>query len=336
MNKRQLLLGHVVVWLIPPAAMIPAMIHAGAGNSVAYWIAAYLFIITSFYVNLLVFLPVWVRTRKLLPLLGKWIGLILLYTLVILGINRFFGMYQKGSASYRFFYWFFDNCTFMGILFLVSFAYRFAVDWFYNDRVRREMELAFLKSQVNPHFLLNTLNNIYILAYQQSEETPRAIMRLSELIQYMLYESSGERVPLEREIYHISQLASLQQLRVNGPMHFELRVTGALKEHPIAPLILVNFAENMFKHGVLNDPEDPAVMDLRLDGARLSLFCRNRINHALKDAGGGIGVANVRRRMELTYPGRHEMTVQADDTHYSTRLTIQLDNHAADPMHHRG
>ncbi|GAA3933991.1 hypothetical protein GCM10022209_30400 [Chitinophaga oryziterrae] len=228
--------------------------------------------------------------------------------------------------------WFFSSCTYMGALYFLSFAYRFAFDWFRNDHIKLEMEksnlkteLAFLKSQINPHFLFNTLNNIYVLAYQQSAQAPDAIMKLSEMMHYMLYESNDEKVPLAREIYYIEQLMTLQQLRMNDPMCFDFSVTGDVDNYQIAPLLLINFAENIFKHAILNDPSDPAVMHLSLKGKQLSLHCRNKVNNVLKDQEGGIGLMNVKRRMELIYPGKHQFKIKMEDLYYNTYLTVQLD-----------
>ena len=332
MNKKKLALWHMAFWLIAPAVVIPNMIRAGAGSAIPYWITAYLFYISSFYVNLFLILPRWVRKRKIFPLLLSWLGLIVFYTIVILFINRAFGVFQKGSAAFKIGDWFFTSCSYMGVLYSLSFFYRFAFDWFLNDRVKQEMEksnlkieLAFLKSQINPHFLFNTLNNIYVLAYQQSTQTPDAIMRLSEMMHYMLYESSDESVALSKEIHYIEQLMALQRLRVNGPMSFDFSVTGEVDNYQIAPLLLVNFAENIFKHAVLNDDNDPAVMHLTLEEKKLSLYCRNRINHVLKDKEGGIGLVNIKRRIELLYPARHHFKIDSDAIYYSTHLTIQFD-----------
>lgn len=332
MNTKKLALWHTAFWLIPPGIVIPSMFRHGAGNSVLYWIAAYIFYISSFYINLFFILPSWVKRRAIFPLLLKWLGLIVIYATMILFINRAFGMYQKGSIAFKIGDWFFTSCSYLGILFFLSFSYRFAFDWFRNEHVKLEMEksnlkieLAFLKSQTNPHFLFNTLNNIYILAWQQSPQTPDAIMKLSEMMHYMLYESNDERVPVLKEIYYIEQLMALQRLRMNGPMSFDFSVSGEVDNYQIAPLLLVNFAENIFKHAILNDDKDPAIMHLTLEGKQLSLYCRNRINNALKDKEGGIGLANMKRRMELIYPGRHRFTIKSDENYYSTHLTIQFD-----------
>jgi LytS/YehU family sensor histidine kinase len=193
------------------------------------------------------------------------------------------------------------------------------------EKTSLSIELAFLKSQINPHFLFNTLNTIYILAYQQSVQTPDAILKMSDMMRYMLYESNEERVPLSKEIYYIRQLMALQQLRMKDPMCFDFSVTGEVENYRVAPLILVNFAENIFKHAVLNDESNPAIMHLKLEGEQLSLYSRNRINNALKDDEGGIGLANVKRRMELIYPHRHHFKIESDAIYYNSYLTIQFD-----------
>ncbi len=331
MKGWKLALLHIMVWCIAPGTVIPAMFRFNAASAIPYWTTAYLIYISSFYVSYYWVLPGWVKRRKTSLLLLQWLVLIILYTLVILLVNYFFHVYKRGNLQFNFGKFFFISCTYMGILFLLSITYRFAIDWFKNEKIRQQLEnqnlkteLAFLKSQINPHFLFNTLNNIYVLAYQQSDKTPDAVMKLSAMMHYMLYESNIEWVPLTKEINYIRQLMALEQLRSSEHQQFDFSLEGNTDDRIVAPLLLVPFIENIFKHGILNDKKNPVTTKLAVTENRLVFQSRNKINHSLKDNTNGIGLINVKRRLELLYPGRHQLSQTNDGEYYSVHLTLQL------------
>ncbi|MBV8253311.1 MAG: histidine kinase [Chitinophaga sp.] len=328
MNNK-LLVGHIIFWLLIAGIQIYTMIWMGASNGIAHWLTVFLLYIISFYVNLLVILPKWVQERKWSILVGGWIAIILVDMIGMLLINKLYGFYQNGDWQYRILKFFFQACWLQGMLIPLAVAYRFGVDWFQHDRIQRQLEnqqlkteLAFLKSQINPHFFFNTLNSIYILAYQQSVKTADAVMRLSDIMQYMLYESNHEKVPVVKEVDYIRQLIALQELRMTKPLSLKMDVTGAVEERMMSPLIFIPFVENIFKHAVLDDPGDPVQMQLDVAEHSLTFYSRNKINVALKDRTGGIGLINARRRMELLYPKHHQLQIHNDGTHFVVKLTI--------------
>jgi len=331
MKTWKLVLWHIAVWCIAPGTVIPAMFRFNATSAIPYWMTAYLIYISSFYVSYYLVLPGWVKRRKTSLLLLQWLALTILYTMVILFVNYLFHVYRHNNLQFNFGKFFFVSCTYMGILFLLSIAYRFAIDWFRNEKIRQQLEnqnlkteVAFLKSQINPHFLFNTLNSIYVLAYQQSDKTADAVMKLSEMMHYMLYESNNGWVPLAKEINYIRQLISLQRLRSSEPQSFNFLVEGNTEDCMVAPLLLIPFIENIFKHGVLNDKNKPVEAKLQVTKKQL-LFCsRNGINQAIKDNTGGIGLINVKRRLELLYPDRYQLSQTNDGEYYSIHLTLQL------------
>jgi two-component system, LytTR family, sensor kinase len=208
-------------------------------------------------------------------------------------------------------------------------------DWFVHQQERRNLvnekttaELAFLKSQVNPHFLFNTLNNIYALAYTKSDAAPGAILKLSELMRYMLYDSNGPageslRVPLSKEITYLENFVALEKLRVTDAQ-VEFRIEGNPDLYRIEPLLLVPFVENAFKHGHLTDPANPLVIDLSIRQGKLGFDTINRKANRQKDSVGGVGLQNVRRRLALLYPNRHVLRTTDTDTDYACHLELTL------------
>lgn len=166
----------------------------------------------------------------------------------------------------------------------------------------REAELQFLRTQINPHFLFNTLNNIYSLVYDKSPEAPGAVLQLSELMRYLLYEKN-ERVPLKKEWDYIQHFIALQQLRFEKPATIRQTTEGKWEDWPIAPYLLIPFFENAFKHGDFKT--DPLEIKLVAGEKELNLTMRNRVSNRQKDQSGGIGLENVKKRLELIYPGKH-------------------------------
>ncbi|MGV3763562.1 sensor histidine kinase [Parapedobacter sp.] len=185
-------------------------------------------------------------------------------------------------------------------------------------------ELAFLRSQINPHFLFNSLNNIYSLAYKKSEKTPEAILKLSEIMRYMLYESNEETVLLEEEINYLKNYIELQKLRFKEKVHVDLHVDIEEAGRRIMPLLLISFLENAFKHGVSTDEHQPIRIDISVQNGRLYFKAENAKNQVNKDQTKGVGLTNLKRRLQLGYPDRHTINVVESENYYSSELFIYL------------
>ena len=186
-------------------------------------------------------------------------------------------------------------------------------------------ELAFLKSQIQPHFLYNTLNTIYALAIESAPETPDAIARLSAMMRYVTDESALDYVLLSRELEYIESYVTLQELRFGRTVGISSIVTGEPDGHVIAPMMLIPFVENAFKHGI--NPEEPSgiVVRINIDHDVLRLNVRNRlVQQARRDDERGLGLANTRSRLDLLYAGRYELTTSTRDYVYSVNLTLTL------------
>ncbi|MFC4213214.1 sensor histidine kinase [Pedobacter lithocola] len=222
--------------------------------------------------------------------------------------------------------------TFLSGFFLIcSCIIRFTIDWFATERIqrnleseRREMELQFLKSQLNPHFLFNSLNNIYSLAYQKSDKTADAIMKLSEIMRYMIYESNTPTVSLSKEVDYLQSYIELQKIRFKDGAYVEMTLSGEIDDQKIVPLMLISFVENAFKHGVVTDPSEPVKIDIIANQKILHFSVINKKNNQNKDAQGGVGLPNVERRLQLIYPDRYKLNVVNSATHYTCELMIDI------------
>jgi len=185
-------------------------------------------------------------------------------------------------------------------------------------------ELAFLKSQVNPHFLFNTLNNIYSMAVTHSEHTAPSIMRLSNIMRYITDEAHADFVPLDHEIQCVKDYVDLQLLRLGSNMQVTLDVSGNTADKKIAPLLLMTFVENLFKHGTTS--HEPATIDIRLraDEHTIMFYTSNQLfPERIATDRPGTGIANARRRLEHLYPGTHFLTISTAGNKYIVQLNLK-------------
>ena len=191
-----------------------------------------------------------------------------------------------------------------------------------------ESELTALKSQINPHFLFNSLNNIYSLSMGESGKASAAILRLSDLMRYILYESNAEKVPLQKEIAFLENYVDLQRLRSDRRSMINFWREGSPGGLKIAPLLFLPLFENSFKHGIKGDPAGGYVnirMDIGEHGLELSIGNnKGRMDHIGDLERSGIGLANVQRRLELIYPGKHRLEIDDTGAEFHVKLTLEL------------
>lgn len=187
-------------------------------------------------------------------------------------------------------------------------------------------ELAFLKSQINPHFLFNTLNNLFSLAHSRSDKTANAIMKLSELMRYMVEDTGGRKVELYRELEYIKNYLELQRLRLDDSVKVELTIEGDFHNKSIEPLLLIPFIENAFKHGVSYNESSFVHIELISNDHQVMLKMENSIpsQKMEKDEASGIGLTNVRKRLELLYPKAYKLNIIQNKSKYIVELTINL------------
>lgn len=185
----------------------------------------------------------------------------------------------------------------------------------------RQSELSFLRSQINPHFLFNSLHNIYSLMYQNAAGAQEAILGLSDLLRYMLYDAS-EKVPLQKEIDYITRYIALQKIRFEHPIHAPIHVTGNTNSMQIPPLLLIPFVENAFKHGDFSGSDQGVNVTIHAGARTIYFHCDNLKGHGLKDAVGGIGLQNVQRRLDILYPGKHLLKIEDKEDRFIINLEI--------------
>jgi len=197
------------------------------------------------------------------------------------------------------------------------------------EKEKLQAELKLLKSQINPHFLFNTLNSLYALSLKRSEKTPEVVMKLSELMHFMLYDANQPKVALAKEIDFIRNYIDLEKVRYEGRFDLSFTTSGEINSSYIAPLILLPFVENSFKHGVNREISGAWItFDLRVENGILNLKMENSISlESDKKTEGipeGIGLSNLKRRLEILYPGAYELKTVKDESSWWVVLNLSL------------
>ena len=327
---------HVLGWLLYGGyEFLGVLLHQKKHLDMVLWVtfSGLLIGIAEFYLCYLVVYPRLLRSgcapqlaAALLGVLALYIGARALIEEVIYPAVLGFHNYSSDTTVT---YYIFDNMFFGSPMIVVS-----AALWAGWAAVRREREnqqlrtekraaeVAFLKTQINPHFLYNTLNMLYSMAYPVARPVANAILKLSELMRYMLHESPDGQVDLTQEIEYLHNYLALYRLRFPDQFFVDFTVTGEPAGRRVAPLVLIPFLENAIKHGVLDDPANPVCIRLHVEGEQLQFKVENACSDDQKDATTGIGLPNLRRRLELLYPKRHALHAGAEGGQFTTSLRL--------------
>lgn len=194
-------------------------------------------------------------------------------------------------------------------------------------REKAEAELNFLKSQIKPHFLFNSLNSVYFLIDKNNPAARNALQRFSDMLRYQLYECNGEKIPVEKEIGYLKDYVDLQKLRLNGNSSVQFNCSPGLEKFSIEPLLLIPFVENSFKHlsHHRNRPNEIKI-DIRReeDSMKFSVFNTTEDRSRAAGKAGGIGLANVEKRLGLLYPGQHRLEIKKEDGWFGIELTLSI------------
>jgi LytS/YehU family sensor histidine kinase len=217
------------------------------------------------------------------------------------------------------------------LVFTVSTCIKVIQQWLSAEKTKNEIEteklnteLSFLKSQINPHFLFNTLNNIYSLAVAKSDATAGAVLKLSSIMRYVITDTKHHLVPLEKELQFIQHYIDLQKVRLTDKVEIVFSISGDIEHKQIAPLIFIPFVENAFKYGISTKETSVISIEVRADESKVILSVHNAIVTRQKELieNTGIGIKNSKRRLELLYPDKHELQVINENGHFTVKLTI--------------
>ncbi|MBT9393146.1 histidine kinase [Hymenobacter sp. NST-14] len=334
---------HLAVWLVYIfyESSLLILLNVGALN---YWETLLNFVIYAllFYANAELLLPWLARKRNYLLFVVALLAIFAAYVALRGGLNMYLlpelGQHMLRPVSSAKLFW--AQTVSRGIYFLMlSFGYWFARNAVMHEKQRRkqeaqlriaernllEAEVAFLKSQINPHFLFNALNFLYAQVYPLSESAAKSILLLSSIMRYALKEpEESGKVMLEEEVYHLQNYIEINQLRFGNRLQVQFKIEGSLYYLMILPLVLITFVENCFKHGELFDADHPLIIQLQMTDNRLLFYTHNKKRHGPKEKTTGIGLANTRKRLEVMYVGRHSLVVNDSADFYTCTLSLDL------------
>ncbi len=232
--------------------------------------------------------------------------------------------------------WYSLDSFLVNMLWIVGPALLFAMfkyykDWIKSQDISREAErkrlateLQVLKGQLNPHFLFNTLNNLYSLALGKSDKTAVVIAKMSDMFHYILYECNATEVPVSKELKLIEDYIELEQIRYSDRLSIKFDKKVENKNYLIPPMLLYSFVENCFKHGSSQDPDLPWIrISLHVKNNHLSFEARNNVPNNYKSTKTeGVGLLNGKRRLELMYPGNHQLIIHEENNEFYVKLDI--------------
>lgn len=336
-NKRILNIVPLVFWLILIAIKLIRIIPMYEGDDLIYSIQTILITtpldIISFSLFYFLIVPNIIRKRRLTAAIITTILFYLFYGIVWSFVYKIAGR-TVGFEDSLIIYKASLGHTLLSTLYAI--VLRLSVDWVNKYHQQQELEkantiteLALLRSQINPHFLFNTLNNINSFSTHDPEKTSYAIIKLSEIMRYMLYDAANEKVLLEKEIDYIKNIIALQKLRYKENDFVNFTVIGETVNIFIPPMIFLPFIENAFKHGS-NSITNGIEIRLTVEGNQISFFCRNKIkelNETEKSQLGGLGIKNIKRRLELLFPDKHELKIAVENNEYLVNLKIHLNEY---------
>ncbi|MBC8052914.1 MAG: histidine kinase [Sphingobacteriaceae bacterium] len=312
----------------------------------------YKLIINNSILALLFYLNAYVLYPKVYKTKGFWVYIFTVSTIIIalMLFSKFvdkqlfedgknWGKGRRGGdhrgGDIRWMRWYITNILTYVFISGISFSYRVIKDNNKLEKIRKEKEnetlkteLTFLRSQVSPHFMFNVLNSLVSLARKKSDLMEPSLIQLSNLMRYMLYESNDERIRLEQEVAYLRSYIDLQMLRFGDDVQIELNISKELEGYEIEPMLLISFVENAFKHGIGMIEEPVIKVFLSVDKLKhwLDFRVENRVapQEDSKDKSSGIGLINMRRRLELLYKGRYTLETSQKGNIFVSNLKVQL------------
>lgn len=294
------------------------------------------------YVTIYYLIPRFIYKRKFLIFSGVMLGLLVLMAFVKFQFTYWFishNVWPEGPTATSVFSFNYAVVMMLGELYVVSFvtAIKITADWVAErkraaklEQTQLETELRFLRSQISPHFFFNTLNNIYSLSLEKSEKTPEIVLKLSELMRYLLYETKPKKQQLKKEINCIQNYLELERIRYGSQLKINFNITGNVDEKKIAPMLLIPFIENAFKHGASQSIGLVFInIDLAIDGDFLNFKISNTLpiknRNKPKKYEGGIGIDNIKKRLRLGYgKNGYSLDIFEDKKEFVVNLKLKV------------
>ncbi len=276
-------------------------------------------------------LPKYYYTRRYLYFaLTAFLVVILAITIEEFFLEKIFFPDSRGSAFRGYFINFMRKMPLVMLFVGVKLAWDTAIKDRQLVELKSQMavgQLQTLKAQINPHFLFNSLNNLYSFALSGSDLTPKIILGLSDILRYMIYDCNADHVPLSKELEVLEKYVDLQELQIEERGQVKYTVHGDIGDQMVAPLLFIVFVENSFKHSTSSQSKNIVIdIAVKVDQDQVHMRCHNThaTEHNTTGLDKGVGLENVKSRLDLIYPDRHKLDITSDDQHYTVDLTINL------------
>lgn len=316
------IIQNLFIWLFFFLILITTITN---NNRVVVALFSILLLAPAVYINNLLILPYFKKKRTLFFILFVVNTIVFTLVAVLLIVIS-----TKQDLAVRMFVNFF-GIMILALVFATSI--KLARDSFTRRQQEKEAELKLLKAQLNPHFLFNTLNNLYGLSVVKSDKLPALMLKLSDLLRYSLYETKEKLVPLEKEIEYLENYISLEKIRLEDKTDIQFTKSGDVLTKKIAPMLLIVFVENAFKHlGVLETAKSKVVVSIEEKEGKLFFNCENTLDNSniktenLEQGKSGIGLQNAKKRLALLYPNKHDFKISKSANSYKITLNISLHN----------
>lgn len=321
---------HLVVWGLIDTAYAPSFWDTIDGN-----VLGIIFFATGAYLNMYLLIPKLLLRRKLV-LYVAFVSLLIL--MISYTAGQFFGWYyQSIHADTGVFFKSVKGMSALGSEFLVVYGFStclyFINEWYIKERKLRELEsqnlkaeLNMLKGQINPHFLFNALNSVHVLIRTNPDLATETLEKFSDLLSHQLYDVDKDKISLDQEVQNLDNFIQLQKLRHDDHMDVSWSHNGVFEGVLISPMLFLNFVENAFKHGAVKGDENIKVeISLNLVGDLLTFSCVNSaVDFDNDQERTGLGIANVRRRLDIIYPGKYELFTERDGNTYLVYFKLDL------------
>jgi len=303
-----------------------------------YTILFQLTLIPAVYINIELLLPKLGNRNRILFYLFSLVILIILFAWI--NYNFFDNWSAKVFPDYFFisYFTFAEIIAFFIVYIIITMLLKLSKSWFLVSALQKELlekekqkakvELKALKAQINPHFFFNTLNSIYSMALDKDERLPGTVLQLSDLMRYFLYGSRDNFIPLEKDLTVVKEYIALQKLRSNAQLDIETKISGEISDQQIAPLLLITFLENAFKHGAKGSTENTFIkLIINVEKNKLNFTVENNkgyIDEVKTGDHNGLGLENVKRQLELLYPGKHVLNIKDERDRFVVALQLSL------------
>jgi len=303
-----------------------------------YTLLFQLSLIPAVYLNIELLLPKLGNRKRILFYLFSLIAIIIFFSWI--NYNFFDKWSAKVFPDYFFisYFTFREIILFFSVYIIITTLLKLSKSWFLvsglqkelleKEKQKTEVELKALKAQINPHFFFNTLNSIYSMALDKDERLPGTVLQLSDLMRYFLYESKDNFVPLQKELAVADNYIALQKIRSGKQLSIEINKEGELNGQKIAPLLLITFLENAFKHGAKGSSGNTFIkLDIKVEKNKLNFTVENNkglIDEVNTGEHNGLGLENVKRQLELLYPGKHLLNIKDQQDRFVVALQLSL------------